>query len=89
LGVAPLSGEIWGMLIFMCIGVGVGNGVLMVCYVSISKFQWEFALSSFRKNRKRFEVFSNISWKNELHAQRPMNNERNEHLIAVYECNGR
>ena len=31
LGVAPLTNEIWEVLAFMCIGVGIGNGVLMPC----------------------------------------------------------
>ena len=29
LGLAPITGEVYGMLCFMCGGVGVGNGVLM------------------------------------------------------------
>eukprot|EP01084_Bolivina_argentea_P154579 269439_1 len=31
LGLAPISGGIWGMLIFMCFGVGFGFGVIMPC----------------------------------------------------------
>ena len=41
LGLAPVFGELGGIVLFMCVDVGIGNGDLMVC-VSLRIYPFVF-----------------------------------------------